>query len=94
MGYFQVRYDSRVVNYDRRGFIRLATEVRSDYMQKSADSAVDLHQWRAWKFSISAASVNEPLASNMIIVSLWSLYLDSQEGIAFYWVKNMVSSSF
>ena len=26
MGYFQVRYDSRGVNYDRRGFIRLATE--------------------------------------------------------------------
>ena len=25
MGYFQVRYDSRAVNYDRRGFIRLAT---------------------------------------------------------------------
>ena len=25
MGYFQVRYDSRVVNYDRSGFIRLAT---------------------------------------------------------------------
>ena len=25
MGYFQVRYDSRVVNYDRRVFIRLAT---------------------------------------------------------------------
>ena len=25
MEYFQVRYDSRVVNYDRRGFIRLAT---------------------------------------------------------------------
>ena len=25
MGYIQVRYDSRVVNYDRRGFIRLAT---------------------------------------------------------------------
>ena len=25
MGYFPVRYDSRVVNYDRRGFIRLAT---------------------------------------------------------------------
>ena len=24
MGYFPVRYDSRVVNYDRRGFIRLA----------------------------------------------------------------------
>ena len=27
MGYFQVRYNSRVVNYDRRGFIRLATGV-------------------------------------------------------------------
>ena len=25
MEYFLVRYDSRVVNYDRRGFIRLAT---------------------------------------------------------------------
>ena len=26
MGYFQVRYDSRVVIYDCRGFIRFATE--------------------------------------------------------------------
>ena len=25
MGYFQVRYDSRVVNYDHIGFIELAT---------------------------------------------------------------------
>ena len=25
MGYFPVRYDSRVVNYERRGFIRLDT---------------------------------------------------------------------
>ena len=25
MGYFQVRYNCRVVIYDRRGFIRLAT---------------------------------------------------------------------
>ena len=24
MGYFHIRYDSRVVNYDRRAFIRLA----------------------------------------------------------------------
>ena len=29
MGYFQVRYDSRVVNYDHRGFIRLATGLTS-----------------------------------------------------------------
>ena len=27
MGYFPVRYDSRVIIYDRRGFIRLATGV-------------------------------------------------------------------
>ena len=27
MGYFQVRYDSRVVNYERKMFIRLATDV-------------------------------------------------------------------
>ena len=27
MGYFQVSYDSRVVIYDRRAFIRLATDI-------------------------------------------------------------------
>ena len=27
MGYFQVRYNSRVVNYDHRGFIILATNL-------------------------------------------------------------------
>ena len=33
MGYFQVRYDSRVVNYDHGGFIGLATglPVQSSY---------------------------------------------------------------
>ena len=30
MGYFQVRYDSRVVIYDREGFIRLATVLSFD----------------------------------------------------------------
>ena len=29
MGYFQVRYDSKVINYDHRGVIRLATELTS-----------------------------------------------------------------
>ena len=28
MEYFLVRYDSRVVNYERKMFIRLATELR------------------------------------------------------------------
>ena len=37
MGYFQVRYDSRVVNYDRRVFIRLATD------QSLNSSTIELH---------------------------------------------------
>ena len=36
MAYFQVRYDSRVVNYDRRGFIRLATGLVVTTQVKSA----------------------------------------------------------
>ena len=35
MGYFQVRYDSRGVNYDRRGFIRLATGCRRRHSRTS-----------------------------------------------------------
>ena len=31
MGYFQVRYDSRVVNYDHRGFIILTTDATINY---------------------------------------------------------------
>ena len=30
MGYFQVRFNSRVVIYDHRGFIRLATDAGVD----------------------------------------------------------------
>ena len=33
MGYFQVRYDSRVVNYDYRGFIRLATGRNLNFLE-------------------------------------------------------------
>ena len=41
MGYFPVRYDSRVVNYDCRGFIRLATDGKIkvfnfDHLQQSS----------------------------------------------------------
>ena len=38
MGYFQVRYDSRVVIYERKMFIRLAT-VNSCVKQKVANIA-------------------------------------------------------
>ena len=34
MGYFQVRYDSRVVNYNRKGFIRLTTGVRIQFSKQ------------------------------------------------------------
>ena len=34
MRYFPVRYDSRVVNYDHRGFIRLATVLLSIFRQR------------------------------------------------------------
>ena len=36
MGYFKVRYNSRFVNYDRRGFIRLATYLRFSYLDSAA----------------------------------------------------------
>ena len=32
MGYFRVRYDSRVVYYNRRGFIRLATAMTKRFI--------------------------------------------------------------
>ena len=37
MGDFPVRYDSRVVIYDRRGFIRLATGLGSGYGRRLID---------------------------------------------------------
>ena len=35
MGYFHVRYDSRVVNYDHRGFIGLATALGMTFNEES-----------------------------------------------------------
>ena len=34
MGYFPVRYNSRVVIYERKMFIRLATVVMSQYVEE------------------------------------------------------------
>ena len=39
MGYFQVWYDPRVVNYDRKMFIRLATGDKSHLVHRGADSS-------------------------------------------------------
>ena len=42
MGQVQVKYDSIVVNYDRRGFIRLATDLyRSDAGQRDEEGDED-----------------------------------------------------
>ena len=47
MGYFEVRYDTRVVNYDRRGFIRLTTDVEikwvTEFFQKLQNFAKSGH---------------------------------------------------
>ena len=48
MGYSQVRYDSRVINYDHRGFIRLATGL----VDKDGDSFSEGREFespRCWK---------------------------------------------
>ena len=39
MGYFPVRYDPRVVNYDCRGFIRLATGRWKIFFDKKRESS-------------------------------------------------------
>ena len=44
MGYFQVRYDSRVVNYDRRGFIGLATDLLFDWCRFDQTSKIVVKQ--------------------------------------------------
>ena len=48
MGYFHVRYDSRVINYGRRGFIRLATGLlfrRGDSKYKLEGFAFESQRW-------------------------------------------------
>ena len=44
MGYFPVRYDSRVVIYEHKMFIRLATELHS---KVSASGLRLLHSWQS-----------------------------------------------
>ena len=41
MGYFQVRYNSRVINYDHRGFIRLATGFTEIFMVMKGFKDID-----------------------------------------------------
>ena len=52
MGYFPVRYDSRVIINDRRGFIRLATVPPFDLQKISSVWMVPHRQpvWSDWEF--------------------------------------------
>ena len=61
MGYFPVRYDSRVVIYDRRGFIRLATA-----MQEDRKFTISCNATVHCKFIVT--SLNNPIHSDEHIV--------------------------
>ena len=57
MVYFQVRYDSRVVNYDRIGFIRLATGGH-----KPSSCILDLEKmYQLWASIFPVANLIKPL---------------------------------
>ena len=40
MGYFQVRYDSRVVIYDRRAFLRLPKGIETEVVPKKVTRGI------------------------------------------------------
>ena len=40
MGYFQVRYDSRVVIYDRRAFLRLPKGIETEIVPKKVTRGI------------------------------------------------------
>ena len=66
MGYFQVRYDSRVANYNRRSFIRLAT----DYLPFKCTPACmeeekeEKHKSKNHFFGSGCGSVGKAVTSN------------------------------
>ena len=72
MGYFPVRYDSRVVIYDRRGFIRLATtliiticffqEKEKGTSTEQADQPMNLSN----QCTIRSQSIIEHIIENML----------------------------
>ena len=60
MGYFQVRYDSRVVIYNRRGFIRLATGLQFDFTTLIGTNN-GIFSWPLVKLETSHSTVILPL---------------------------------
>ena len=56
MEYFLVRYDSRVVNYDRRGFIRLATGLKEFPMSYSVITSAATFTLRVHTYNGSLTS--------------------------------------
>ena len=82
MGYFQVRYDSRVVNYERKLFIRLATGRGGTKSIKNVDASCSYANfdfqapnYSAWSDSKSSSKVfpffnKIPLARGKIFTAL------------------------
>ena len=64
MGYFQVRCDSRVVNYDRKGFIRLATGFNSEWNKIEETNGFNLCLACSLATSIQIHSVNHHQKTN------------------------------
>ena len=63
MGYFQVRYDSRVVIYERKMFIRLATGVECE--DSKNPWAVLVVKWSVFSPSTPTIRVRIPLKSTV-----------------------------
>ena len=70
MGYFQVRYDSRVVNYDRRGFIRLTTDFFAKNVWEPKQAKEILNEQESslpsrWRLTTVSAQVGSCRAYNI-----------------------------
>ena len=95
MGYFQVRYDSRVVIYDRRAFIRLTTELWSlyctvDSQKSTTDLTINIgktkksQMWTFTKFRSDKSNRN-------ICLNFWlhSVFINTEKQSR--WARNSVT---
>ena len=73
MGYFQVRYNSRVINYKRRGFIRLATGLY-DWMVISVSSTYWKCQTNLETLKQTSQVLHFPIFHLVILFLKWPLH--------------------
>ena len=67
MGYFQVKYDSRVINYNRRGFIRLATELP---IRPRQEDTLSLHFFAATNGSANCSKTEMCCLDHLMVLHL------------------------